>query len=270
MEDKFKLFMDVWGEKAQIMMCVEEMSELTKELCKYLRYENTDISTDNILEELADVRNCIEQLCMHFGKEKVEEIQNKKIERTIKKLEGEYLDKNSSTKIIELDDVILRPFKYDDAQQMFDNYCSDNEVTKYLPWSTYDSVKGVQNYLKSFLYKYNTNNFFEWAIEYKSTKQVVGAISFTVKGKEVGELGYVLSKKMWGKGIIPRSAKAVTDYIFSLGFKKIFAKCQIANQKSEKVMQKIGMEFEGISRKADYNNCGELVDFKVYSITKYK
>ena len=48
----------------------------------------------------------------------------------------------------------------------------------------------------------------------------------------------------------------------------MFAKCQIENHKSERVMQKLGMEFEGISKKCDYNNKGELTDFKVYSIIK--
>ena len=44
-EKKEKLFLklfDTWGEEAQIRMCIEEMSELTKELCKYLRYKNFD------------------------------------------------------------------------------------------------------------------------------------------------------------------------------------------------------------------------------------
>ena len=30
----YKRCIDVWGEDAQIKMCIEEMSELTKELCK--------------------------------------------------------------------------------------------------------------------------------------------------------------------------------------------------------------------------------------------
>ena len=33
---------DVWGEDAQIKMCIEEMSELTKELCKNWRKSTKD------------------------------------------------------------------------------------------------------------------------------------------------------------------------------------------------------------------------------------
>ena len=266
MEKEFKLFMDVWGEQAQIMMCIEEMSELTKELCKYLRY-NDKSYTNNIIEELADVKNCIEQLTMHFGKDKVEQMQKQKIDRTVAKICGEGINyQNSVTKVFELDDVVLRPFKYTDAQDMFNNYCNDDEVTKYLPWATHKNLQVTQDYLKSLLFKYNRKDFFEWAIVDKHSNQVIGAISFTPKGNQSGELGYVLSKKMWGRAILPRSAKIIKDYVFSLGYQKMFAKCQLENSKSERVMQKLEMEFEGISRKCDYNNKGELTDFKVYSI----
>ena len=89
MEDKFKLFMDVWGEKAQIMMCVEEMSELTKALCKYKRFNKEQSSPEikqNILEEIADVLNTAEQMKYYFGEEEVEKIRREKIERALKKI----------------------------------------------------------------------------------------------------------------------------------------------------------------------------------------
>lgn len=48
-----------WGVDAQVMMAVEEMSELTKEICKIFRGKGT---LDNLADEIADVLITLEQL----------------------------------------------------------------------------------------------------------------------------------------------------------------------------------------------------------------
>ena len=82
---------DVWGEDAQIKMCIEEMSELTKELCKNWRKgkTNTPEQIMNICEEIADVQNMADQMQLIFGEEIVERIRKEKIERTQKRLDEE-------------------------------------------------------------------------------------------------------------------------------------------------------------------------------------
>ena len=82
---------DVWGEDAQIKMCIEEMSELTKELCKNWRKSTKDTpeQLQHICEEIADVQNMIDQMQLIFGVEKVETIRKEKIERTQKRLDEE-------------------------------------------------------------------------------------------------------------------------------------------------------------------------------------
>ena len=89
LDQRLKKFMECWGYDAQARMAIEEMSELTKALCKYERFgkENAPQEIkDNILEELADVHNMIAQLEMYFGKEEIEKIRLQKIERTEKLL----------------------------------------------------------------------------------------------------------------------------------------------------------------------------------------
>lgn len=73
-----------YGDK-QIIVCIEEMSELTKELCKNLRgYYNLD----NIYEEMADVYIMLEQMqiLLQIDPEVLEYMINKKIERTKERL----------------------------------------------------------------------------------------------------------------------------------------------------------------------------------------
>ncbi len=50
-----------YGVNAQLDMCIEEMSELTKEICKYKRGQHDH---DAIVEEMADVYIMLEQLQM--------------------------------------------------------------------------------------------------------------------------------------------------------------------------------------------------------------
>ena len=87
----YKRCIDVWGEDAQIKMCIEEMSELTKELCKNWRKakRNTPEQIDHICEEIADVQNMVDQMQLVFGEEKVEEYRKQKIARTQKRLDEE-------------------------------------------------------------------------------------------------------------------------------------------------------------------------------------
>ena len=94
-----KLF-NVWGEDAQIRMCIEEMSELTKELCKYLRYKDFEPDKlekvkENIVEEIADVLLCAQQMQLLFGKNKVEEEMNYKLSRVEKRV-NEYNEKHKN------------------------------------------------------------------------------------------------------------------------------------------------------------------------------
>ena len=55
---------DTSGEESQMKMMIEEMSELTKELCKLFRGE---AETGHILEEMADVQIMLDQMKMIFG-----------------------------------------------------------------------------------------------------------------------------------------------------------------------------------------------------------
>lgn len=89
-----KTFLDKWGIDAQSMMCIEEMSELTKELCKYRRLKYTEGGTDldkrrqenisHIQEEIADVYNMLDQMKIYFGASNIDEIIEQKLIRTKK------------------------------------------------------------------------------------------------------------------------------------------------------------------------------------------
>ena len=59
--------LDTYGSQAQITMVFEEMSELRKELCKYLRGKNDSETIEHVAEEIADVEIMLEQMKLLFG-----------------------------------------------------------------------------------------------------------------------------------------------------------------------------------------------------------
>ena len=76
-----------YGLKSQMQQCIEEMSELIKELCKYDRHVGTDKedkTINAIKEEIADVLNMVEQLEYCFGENDIEKIRTEKIDRSKK------------------------------------------------------------------------------------------------------------------------------------------------------------------------------------------
>ena len=69
-----KTAVEKYGQEAQMKMAVEEMSELTKAICKFWRTEEgtteRDQAVENIIEEAADVQIMLDQLRILFGSTK--------------------------------------------------------------------------------------------------------------------------------------------------------------------------------------------------------
>ncbi len=77
--------LETFGERAQMGMAVEEMSELTKELCKRLRGRD---NLEAIAEEIADVQIMLRQLVILFDcKEVVDKYRRYKLERLARRVE---------------------------------------------------------------------------------------------------------------------------------------------------------------------------------------
>lgn len=94
LEDRQKAYTNAYikyGESAQIMVAIEELSELSKELCKFFRHcsDGSEINIDGIIDETADVRIMLEQIEMIFGiDECVQKRMDYKINRLNERLKG--------------------------------------------------------------------------------------------------------------------------------------------------------------------------------------
>lgn len=179
--------------------------------------------------------------------------------------------KHSGTQTIETDRLILRRFELSDAGNMFKNYCGKEKITEYLSWSRHKSVSDTVSYLKDFvLPEYDKNNTYRWAVVWKDNNEVIGCIDVcdSNERKRCAELGWVIGDAYWGKGIMPEAAKSVVKYLFSVGYERIQATHHIDNRKSGRVMEKIGMQYEGILKKFSMFKDNNLIDCCMWAITK--
>lgn len=115
---------------------------------------------------------------------------------------------------------------------------------------------------------YKQNSTYRWAIVLKEINQVIGYINVVESNDKVfrAELAWAIGDKFWGKGIVPEAAKAVLKFLFDLGYARVQAGHDILNPKSGRVMEKIGMKFEGTRRKYSLNKHGVLTDINVWAI----
>lgn len=90
MKELYKELFKKYGDK-QLIVAIEELSELQKEICKALRGK---LNIDNITEEIADVEIMIDQLKFYLSisNETVEEMKKYKIERTKERVLKEVLE----------------------------------------------------------------------------------------------------------------------------------------------------------------------------------
>lgn len=164
---------------------------------------------------------------------------------------------------LETDRLTLRPFEYDDASAMFDNWASDDEVTKYLTWPTHKSIDETKYILDLWIKQYEKPERINFAITLKKTNELIGGIDVVGYIDNDPVIGYNLARKYWNNGYMSEACKTVINYLFSLGYETIRIDAAKENIGSNKVIQKCGGIFT-----EEYNDYLPLKD-KYMIINKY-
>ena len=93
---------------------------------------------------------------------------------------------------------------------------------------------------------------------------------FHIKGSTVG-IGYVIGRAYWGRGFVPEAVRAVVDWVLSQpSIYRVCADCDVENTASIRVMEKVGMQREGVLRRfiIHPNISDEPRDCFLYAIVK--
>jgi len=113
-------------------------------------------------------------------------------------------------------------------------------------------------------------NNYEWNYTILYGGKVVGAIGFKINQfrKYIGEIGYFIDEKYWGKGIASQAVKLIEKEGFKkLGLKRMEILMRPENKSSEKVAIKNGYKKEGLLKKCLKDKAGKLRDAWIYAKT---
>jgi RimJ/RimL family protein N-acetyltransferase len=150
---------------------------------------------------------------------------------------------------IETERLVLRRPVIDDAPAIFDGYARDPEVVRYLMWQPHRSVGDTNDFLVTVAQRIQHGKEQTWGITLKGDDRLIGMVAVRPNGFK-HDIGYVLARPHWGRGLMPEAARAVVDVSLSdPAVRRVWAVCDVDNTASARVMEKIGMSFEAVLRR---------------------
>lgn len=160
--------------------------------------------------------------------------------------------------------VTLKPLTLNDIDE-FMVWATDDEVTKYMMWSSYTSCRDAENFFVNIVETH------PWFKAICIDEKIIGSMTLD-KGKGAfsckAELGYVIARKYWGNGLATRAVAEVLKSGFEdLDIERIEAYVDPTNIASYTVLEKNGFLREGLLR-----NClmqkGVIKDRFLYSFLR--
>ena len=166
--------------------------------------------------------------------------------------------------------VRLRAWKESDLQDLFD-YASMEDIGRMAGWKRHTCLEESSAILQLFIQEKKT-----FAIECKENGKVVGSIGLeplkadveqaypSAKGREIG---YVLHKDNWGKGMMPEAVREVIRYCFEEEHYDFLCCGHFNfNHQSQRVIEKLGFRYWKDAWFSTQYNDGEAG--KLYVLTK--
>jgi ribosomal-protein-alanine N-acetyltransferase len=169
---------------------------------------------------------------------------------------------------LETERLLLRPYRDDDFDTVH-AYASDPVVVRYTLWGP-DSEQETREFIQLTHSHADADprTDYDFAIVLKESGLLIGGCKLMLRSpvNKDAEIGYVLNPVHWGHGYMPEACSSLLELGFgSLGLHRIYARCHPENVASARVMQKLGMTYEGCLRECVLGK-GGWWDFQHYGI----
>jgi RimJ/RimL family protein N-acetyltransferase len=156
-----------------------------------------------------------------------------------------------------------------DAEVLFDIF-SDDQVTRYLLSPSMATLEEAEESIRRKLDYYERGEAFQLAVEERATQTVVGTVTLfhIVAESKRAEIGYVLGKQHWGRGLMREAVEALVEVALSkLDFNRLEADIDPRNAASAKLLEHLGFQREGLLREREIAK-GEVTDTAYYGLIK--
>jgi len=174
-----------------------------------------------------------------------------------------------TVKTLETERLILRNWEASDLEDMYE-YAKVEGVGEMAGWPHHENIEITKGVIKRFM-----ENNEVYAVVLKEQNKVIGSLGIhsrtmdpCYKADVQREIGYVLSKAYWGRGLMPEAVKAAIRYAFEeLGVDVLWCGHFMTNPQSQRVVEKSGFRFycDGIYEAKEME---KTFDGKKYMMTK--
>ena len=170
--------------------------------------------------------------------------------------------------LLETERLVLREITERDFEAVH-AYASDIEVVQYVPWGP-NTEQDTHDFLAHCLLSAAAEERLDYVfgVEFRDDPGLVGTCGLYLKNADPGQamLGYAYGRPAWGRGIATEAALVMVEMGFDvLGLRRIWAACDPDNTGSRRVLEKIGMQVEGLLRE-DTVIRGEVRDTLLWGI----
>lgn len=148
--------------------------------------------------------------------------------------------------ILETERLILDTWQ-DEDWTAFRPIATDPEVMRYItggiPWSD----EQIQSFVERQIETYRTRGFCRWKLLSKADGNLIGfcGAGFWRDAQEP-EIGWWLARSCWGRGLASEAARpALRDAFELVKLDRLISVAMPGNQASTRIMQKLGLEFDG-------------------------
>jgi aminoglycoside 6'-N-acetyltransferase len=164
--------------------------------------------------------------------------------------------------LLETERLFLRQFKASDLEA-FLAYRNDPEVARYQGWDIpYPREKAIEFVEKMQTASPMQSKWLQIAIELKSTHEMIGDVAFFIMRNDERQalIGYSLARPCWGNGYAHEAVLRLLTFLFDeLNLHRVVAECDVENQSSWKLLEKLGFRreahlVENIFFKGSYGN----------------
>ena len=142
--------------------------------------------------------------------------------------------------------LILRRVKECDAESIYSGFVNQDEFLYYAFKNKVTLEEQIEK-TKKMVSLYSDNDYYNWAIVTKQD-EFLGMVNLKVNDKNDSvEFSYAIDNRHTGKGYMTEALKLVLDFALNkMKVARIQGACVTENIASKKVMEKCGMENEGV------------------------
>lgn len=178
-------------------------------------------------------------------------------------------------KDLETENLIIRKFKLEDAEDAYKNLASEERLSECLGYRIHENVEETRMMIRSYMNEYDMNELV-WAIEEKKTRTVVGYINALEYSKvnKLCNIKFGLALDLISEGLMEEALNKVLEYLFdNEGFEIITTEfydgCKEFTKIKSEILENVGMKKEAVLRNRKINEKTKKPESEiVYSILK--